>query len=477
VGLACLAGVAVLLALGLPGDAGACDDPVLLIAREQGWQRVPFTLLMAYQQGVGDPKAFEKEIGGDWLYGQPDQSPVAALNLAVAAVDMAGWVGWDYRWVLEEAGGARYPLIVLVDGEGKELIRFSDLAEARERLSPPSTQPEVVSYSMRKIELKTPPARAVIFYDEKVLAPAPTPEASQSDSGAAQGDPVQSPADAQLPSRALAEQWAQSISGQPLAGLNHAELVNLRAPGADAALVEALKLHPLPLWVLVDGFGQTLERFDRAPTVQDVKKISFSPVRDQIIKALEKPDATMLMLFIHGRDAQADQDARAVVDRAIEQSGKKVPIIEVDPADEREAYLLKQVDHRADQAAPTVVPVFGQGRILEPIVPEPGQPLPGEYVLMAIQFVDSPGCRDIPVGYSLLLGESGQEWAGPAGVAAPAGGGPGPIGSAAPSRWLAPRKWLWLGLAAVAALGAVGVLMLRAKFTSVRRRAGQSVQG
>ena len=394
-----------------PGPMPACDAPVSVLARSENWARRPYTLLLAYQPGLADPKAFQKTVDESALTAKEDDSPIAALNLSAWTMDITGPVGWDYQDVLDGSDIKAYPMLAVLDAAGKPLAKFQSLVEARVRLAPAAAG-EIVSYSMRKIDLKGKPARLVILYDSKasldldspIAATQPVENRSAFIVGAAGKVP-------RVPTLQLAQRWVGELAKDPLLGLNKADVLDVRQqgqPGEDPAL-KALAPKLLPVCVLVDAMNRTIATFDTLPTKEQLRRIAYSAARDEIIKTLNADNSNMCLLSVHGTDKKANAKADAAIAQAVKLAGKggdKVKVIDIDGSDAREEYLLRQFEYRLGQAEPMVVPVFGQGKILEPVSPDKKGEMDSALILDAIGFVFNNGCRDMPVGFDLLLGAS-----------------------------------------------------------------------
>lgn len=394
-----------LIALG-PGPADACDAPVHALARGANWARGPYTLLVLYQPGLADPKAFVKTAEGAALLPREEDSPIATLNLTSWTLDVTGPVQWDYQDILNDCRVKAYPMLALLDGAGKVIAEFQSLPEARLRLAP-AVPGEVVSYTMRKIVLKDKPARIVILHDSKALIDLDSPVAATRPDDLNRvviADPENVK---RVPAMQIAERWVKEIAAAPLAGLGQADAIDVREPGKkNATVVAAIGLHPLPMCVLVDPLRRTIATFDKLPDKAMLRRIAYSPARDQIIKRLNAKGGTMCLLTIHGSDAKANKQADQAVAKGIELSKQNVPVLAVDGNSENEEFLVRTFDFRPGQAQPVVVAIFGQGKALDPITPGKDKTIDPADVLEAVNFVFNPGCAEQAVGFDLLMGAS-----------------------------------------------------------------------
>ncbi len=470
----------------MPVGLRACDDATYVVAKQK-WPLEFYPLLLAWQPGVGDPKAFESAVRQDWLTPQVNLYPLA-FNMS-EPVRLA-----QDRQLLADIGIAGYPLVVVVDQAGQTLARFQTLAEARLRLRPPSTQPEVVSYGMHRIELERPADRIAILFDPQAQAleqdePAADAESPTNETFTPTSDRTEPAQPALVPSRRRAEQWAKSIAGQPLAGTSKTELIDLRNPGAGQALVAELKLRPLPVCVLGNPDGQVVEAFDRVPTPEEIAKMVLSPVRDRLVRTLAEPEVAFTILFVYGGSLEANVQSLAAVQQAARQAGElrkiRIPVIEADPADPREECLMRQVGYTSGQEQPIIVPVLGQGKAMNPMT----GPIGSDDVLDAIQLAFwACGCSTVPrdIGRDLLLGAGGGPWKpfdSPMAIALhksdPAAGMVVDELSremALASFGVDPKMWLWVGLAAVGGLGLIGLLAFRVAASADRRRTQATAQ-
>ncbi|MDD4888703.1 MAG: hypothetical protein PHU85_02140 [Phycisphaerae bacterium] len=384
----------------------ACDAPVHVLARSQNWARGPFTLLVAYQPGLADPKAFQKTMDEAALAPKEDDSPIAALNLTSWTQDITGPISWDYQDILDNAGVKAFPMLALLDAKGKVMEKFQSLPEARARLTPVAAG-EVVSYSMRKIVLKEKPARLVIVYDSKASIDLDSPIASTQPERNRVGIISSSSTKVlRVPTLQIAERWVKELAAEPLAGLGKADLVDLSDAGKDAGVIEALRLRTLPVCLLIDSLNRTVAVLDKIPGKDELRRIAHSPTRDQIIKLLNSPKATMCLISIRGKNTKTNAQADAAIAKALELAKQTVTVFKVDGSDPAEEYLLRQFDFKPGQDDPMIVPVFGQGKVLDPITVDKKKTIDPASVLDAVQFVFNNGCRDIPVGFDLLLGAS-----------------------------------------------------------------------
>jgi hypothetical protein len=199
-------------------------------------------------------------------------------------------------------------------------------------------------------------------------------------------------------------------------------LVDVREPAEHSGLVEALQLRTLPQIVLADPDLKRVVAFDAPPSDQELARICFSPTRDLIVRTLlsgQKPmpvdgaevmpvidepttqpeadmadpaanldpnapappkwsedDVAMVLLFVPGTDASAAESIRKVVHQASNQAKQyfkaRVPVIELDPSDQREHYFLKQLGHATDKAEPTIAFIMGKGKALD-VIAEPSK--------------------------------------------------------------------------------------------------------
>ncbi|MCG3181170.1 MAG: hypothetical protein BIFFINMI_03545 [Phycisphaerae bacterium] len=420
-----LALAATALLAPLAGDA--CDDPVFVVARTQ-WQREYFALVAAWQPGNFDPAAWDARIAeaskpldeGGFLNVEINLVPTA-FNMSLPSFN---------RQLLDQMGLSGYPLVVMLDGKGKPMTlseapdpdagsyyrprevpaRFASLAEARDRLTPlkEGELPAFGAPSKLALDPQHMPARIVIIYDKELKA----------------NDPDHPKADP-TPTETLAREWAKALAASPLALLNVATLVDVRQPGENADLIAQLQLKLLPWIALVNQDQETVATLAGIPSVDELKRICFSPIRDKVATTLlgprsdepeqmtvtatpgqEPPDAAagpqgasgpdgegvfgaepgvadpnapragegevaLVFLLVRGTDAQATDAMRkacaAVGADAEKNLHVKVPTIELDPRDVREEYLLKQIDRDPKAANPTLVPIMGMGRALNVI--------------------------------------------------------------------------------------------------------------
>lgn len=154
-----------------------------------------------------------------------------------------------------------------------------------------------------------------------------------------------------------------------------------------------------------------------------------SPVRDELVKRLQNGDA-VVWLLIRSKDETLTAKAREVLKQQCEilpgeielpegiglpgsELYSEVPlllqfsVLEVDPADSKETYLVRQLTGFQSEAAaagqPLIVPVFGRGRALEVI---PGSELSAELIHDLTEFLcGACSCqvKEQNPGFDLLL--------------------------------------------------------------------------
>lgn len=154
-----------------------------------------------------------------------------------------------------------------------------------------------------------------------------------------------------------------------------------------------------------------------------------SPVRDELVKRLQNGDA-VVWLLIRSKDETLTAKARDLLKQQCEilpgelelpegiglpgsELYSEVPlllqfsVLEVDPADVKEAYLVRQLTGFQSEAAaagqPLIVPVFGRGRALEVI---PGSELSAELIHDLTEFLcGACSCqvKEQNPGFDLLL--------------------------------------------------------------------------
>ncbi len=154
-----------------------------------------------------------------------------------------------------------------------------------------------------------------------------------------------------------------------------------------------------------------------------------SPVREELVKRLQNGDA-VVWLLIRSKDEMLTAKAREVLKQQCEilpgeielpegiglpgsELYSEVPlllqfsVLEVDPSDSKEAYLVRQLTGFQSEAAaagqPLIVPVFGRGRALEVI---PGSELSAELIHDLTEFLcGACSCqvKEQSPGFDLLL--------------------------------------------------------------------------
>jgi thioredoxin-related protein len=309
------------LALAAPGAARACDIKIHDAALNQ-WPRNCYLLYLVHSNAANLTPAQEAMIKS------VREKTFADANADVVKLNLDGSMLREDREFLSAQGCNGWPQLVILDKEGQQLARVSGAMDKKglERLA-------------ERLGMLSPGARAVVLApksDEKTW-------------------------------KAAGEITAESLAA---AGLKDLKVETLDTEAAANKELAAKYAPPkLPAMFLVTPRGETLASFPGDVTERQLGKSLDSSGRRDLTKTLDKGQVAMAFVYVSGKDKKANAAAEKIVKSAIKQADKllkvKVGRVDVEADDASEALFIKNLGVKE---GPAVVPVFGKGKHLEPLV-------------------------------------------------------------------------------------------------------------
>ena len=134
-------------------------------------------------------------------------------------------------------------------------------------------------------------------------------------------------------------------------------------------IVDDNGVKKFPVSLLVTPGGKLLYKKEEALTEKELKKHIYSPMKKEILKSLKKYEA--VVLFIAGEKAKDRKKVLKNTKKAAKVSedviSGKVKIIELDPGDKKEEYLLKNLEIPPTKDKIFIIMVFGRGKAVYPL--------------------------------------------------------------------------------------------------------------
>jgi thioredoxin-related protein len=325
-----------LLALVAPA-ARACDIKIYDAALNQ-WPRNYYLLYLVHGNATNLTPAQEAMVKN------LREKTFADTNADVVKLNLDGSMLREDREFLSGQGCNGWPQLVVLDKDGAVLARVSGAVDKKglERLA-------------ERLGMLSPGTRAT------VLAPKSDEKAWK--------------AAGEITAEALAAAGIKDVKP---------ELLDSEAAG-NKELAAKYAPPALPAMFLVSPRGNTLARFPIDVKEKELAAAFESPARKDLAKTLDKGKVAMAFVFVTGKDKKANAEAEKKLKNTVKEADKllkiKVGRVDVEADDPAEAVFLKNLEVKE---TPAIVPVFGKGKRLEPLV---GKDLTEEELFARAQFM------------------------------------------------------------------------------------------
>jgi len=432
------AAAALVLAAGL---GVACDIPIHKIAAEQ-WPREPYALFYCTQKGL---KA-NAELDG--LFKGAFRTWLESTNLDLIRIDVNKPMLQEDRDLMQQRGIHALPFAVLVDRNGKKVAERSGRLDAeawkalqaaakpagpfkvvtftRTRWGPAPTEapaaPAATPFPVTVIDLDKADTEQRALSKRLGVVEYRLPHSVLLDTNGTKIAAHVGPLDARAWTRFQAAAnpagpcsvvaFTKTELGSPLADRTAASPLPVRVIDLDKgdkearALAGRLNVVNLPFVSLVSPMGTELANFGSGLGEGHLRRAVASPKRTEIVKELEGKIA--ILLFIHSKNRKEDKKAMKAVTDGIKRGRRlfqgTIGLVEIDPTDNREEVLFRNLRLKRDGKEPLVLAVFGKGKVLA--VPPMKGAFTSNDVLDVVQIV-LQGCsciiRPSDLGEDLLL--------------------------------------------------------------------------
>jgi hypothetical protein len=379
--------------------AVACDIPIYKVASQE-WPPEPYMLYMYTQEGL------KANTPADALLKKSFDTWLTAANLGLIHLDVRKSMLQEDRMLMQDKGIQSLPTFILVDKDGVKVSAAGTLNaetwKAFDAAMKPAGPFTVLAF--------TSPAGEPVLDRPKDPTPFPLTvidfnQATDEQLKRAQDLGIQRyrvPHSVLLNKDGLkiaeafgkldAKAWEQFKRASAPTGpfkviaftktelgapLTEAEktaplpvtVVDLDKPDKDGqAWIDRLKVSNLPAMLLMSPRGAELATLGPTLAEPELRRLTETPKKAEIVKVLAAKDHIGIILFIKSKDAKASAAALAATKDAITRGARlfegKIGLVEIDPADPKEETLFQNLKMKPDGAEPTVLMVFGPGKIL-----------------------------------------------------------------------------------------------------------------